>query len=197
MEFENQNPINIDPNFIYPRLLSHVGNLPDLVSSYRKILFASRSKSVQKFYDSRLHIIEDHPKSINSQVGYRQFEKSLTNFNSYSPDQEILIIDSANLRESFLLGDLLARSEIKYRIIDGIAIDNLSILPNRGRFVVIGRGHYSRIIDIMLHNISEGEIEQVIKNFISRPFLVGTTLILIRKNSPGLLEDEKKKTARL
>ena len=117
-------------NFNWSRLLSHTGNLPQLVALYKKIVRTTRLNSVRTFYQKRIIKIESDQWSIQSNSGYRNFEKSFPAFNTYDSKEEIMVIDSSDMNQSFAMGEFLETSQIEYRIIDGIVLDDLSQLPN-------------------------------------------------------------------
>ena len=165
---------SIDPqftetNFNCLRLLSHTGNLPQLVALYKKIVRTNRLNSVRTFYQKRIIKIESDQWSIQSNFGYRDFEKSFTEFDTYDSKEEIMVIDSSDMNQSFAMGEFLETSQIEYRIIDGIALDDLSQLPDKGRFIMIGKGFYSRMIDLVSRHLSKTNIEQIVQNFNKPP----------------------------
>jgi len=168
-DVESQNLEFVCHSFIHSKLLSHVGKLPELVNLYRKILVESESVSIRNFYQIRIEKIESCPRSIQNNFGYRKFERYMTDFSTYNPNQEVIIVDSADLAESFMMGDLLEMSEIRCRIIDGIILDNLSDLPNEGRFIIIGKGHYNRMIDLATPHLSEMDLGKIVLGFTRPP----------------------------
>ena len=155
-------------NFNWSRLLSHTGHFPELVTLYRKIVSTTELNSVRTFYQNRIVKIESDQRSVQFNSGYRNFEKSFTVFDLYDANEEIMIIDSSDMSQSFTMGELLETSQIKYRIIDGIVLDDLSQLPDNGRFIMIGKGHYSRMIDLVSRYLSKTNIERIVQSF-NRP----------------------------
>ena len=160
---ENSEPT--DKDISYSRLMSLTGNHSGLVDSYLNISTKTKSKAVQNFYQKRIEKI----KSNNISGGYRNFEKALSNFDEYESSKEVIIIDGADMTYSFVMGELLHEFSIKYRIIDGIILDSLSILPDKGRFITIGRGHYNYLIDIFSQHIPSTTLESVIKKTVTPP----------------------------
>ena len=107
-------------------LLSHAVNLPELATLYRKIVSTTKLISVRTFYQKRVVEIEPDQRSIQSITGYRNIGDFFTDFDTYDPNEEIMIIDSPDMSRSFTIAELLEKYQIEYRIIDGIVLDDIS-----------------------------------------------------------------------
>ena len=157
-------------NFNYSRLLSQIGDFSELIKEYQRILAVHASRSAQDFFHSRTKYITSNSQKSKKAMGYRNFEKSLTDLTIYDPDQEILIIDASDMVECFIIGDMLNQSEINHRIIDGIILNDLTVFPDIGRFIIIGKGHYGRMIDLVSRHISEKSVKKIVQSFVSDPY---------------------------